>query len=173
MCVCVCVHFYNNFNTFSTSKLVSVINIYNLLLRVVCIRHNVINIFEYIYIVIYIHICIYIYKWFSFLQFFYLLNILTIETVTIHTLPIQYPHTAHTLSMHYSHTTEPLPIHYPYTTHNLFEIYVKYLYETHNCRVMGSVWVVCLQSAHTRPISPTSVVCSPYVAHIMATITPI
>ena len=26
---------------------------------------------------------------------------------------------------------------------------------THNCRVMGSVWVLFLLSAHTRPISPT------------------
>ena len=34
---------------------------------------------------------------------------------------------------------------------------------THNCRVMGNVWGLCLQSAHTRHISPTYIV---YVAHV-------
>ena len=40
----------------------------------------------------------------------------------------------------------------------------------HNCRVMGSVWVLCL-SAHTRPIYPTHFECSPYAARITATTT--
>ena len=44
---------------------------------------------------------------------------------------------------------------------------------THNCRVMGSVLVLFLLSAHTRPIYHTYFAGNPYKARIMATITPI
>ena len=44
---------------------------------------------------------------------------------------------------------------------------------THDCRVMGSIWVLFFLSAHTRPIYPTRFAGSPYTAHITATITPI
>ena len=43
---------------------------------------------------------------------------------------------------------------------------------THNCRVMGSVWVLFFLSAHTRPIYPTHFAGNPYPARITATITP-
>ena len=35
---------------------------------------------------------------------------------------------------------------------------------THNCRVMGSVWVLFLHSAHKRPIYPTHFVGNPYTS---------
>ena len=41
----------------------------------------------------------------------------------------------------------------------------------HNCRVMGSVWVLFLPSAHTKPIYPTHFTVSPYTARITATTT--
>ena len=44
---------------------------------------------------------------------------------------------------------------------------------THNWRIMGSVWVLYLLSAHIRPIYPTHFAGSPYTARITATITPI
>ena len=45
--------------------------------------------------------------------------------------------------------------------------------QTHDCRVIGSVWVACLLFAHTRPICPTHFAGNPYPARITATITPI
>ena len=44
---------------------------------------------------------------------------------------------------------------------------------THNYRVMGSLSVAFLLSAHTIPIYPTHFACNPYSARITTTITAI